>query len=66
MRIAFYCEFNYNSKIDLNEIEMGNIGLGGAQYLFLLVANNLAKKDRKNKYYMISNKKLNIKNNAFI
>ena len=66
MRIAFYCEFNYNSKIDLKEIEMGNIGLGGAQYLFLLVANNLEKKDRKNKYYMISNKKLNIKNNAFI
>lgn len=42
MKVGFYFKYGENGKkIDLNEINKGNPGIGGTQYLFLLIVKYL-------------------------
>lgn len=45
MKVAFYLGDNIGPAIDASSIERGNPGVGGTQYVMLLVAHYLNKKE---------------------
>lgn len=63
MKIAFYCNFNKNMENEIDSLEEGNIGIGGTQYLYLLIVSNLQKKNtnRENNYVLLTNCEINVK-----
>lgn len=66
MKFAFYCDYSKEFKNKIETLENGNVGIGGTQYLFMLVVSNLQKKYNSpiNKYLLLSNKKININSNV--
>lgn len=63
MKVAFYCDFNKNMTNKIEDLEEGNIGIGGTQYLYLLIVSNLQKKniDKENTYVLLTNCEINVK-----
>ena len=43
MKFAFYCNYNKEFNERIETLEEGNIGIGGTQYLFMLVVSNYKK-----------------------
>ena len=66
MKFAFYCNYNKEFNERIETLEEGNIGIGGTQYLFMLVVSNLQKKygSSTNKYILLTNQKLNVSYNV--
>lgn len=62
MKFAFYCDYNKEFKDRIDTLEEGNVGIGGTQYLFMLVVSNLQKKynSSTNKYMLLANQMINI------
>ena len=62
MRFAFYCNYNKKFNERIENLEEGNMGIGGTQYLFMLVVSNLQKKynSSTDKYILLTNQELDI------
>lgn len=65
MKVAFFCNYNKKSPEKIQNLEEGNIGLGGTQYLFMLVVSNLQKQfnNEKENYILLTNQQINIDSN---
>ena len=44
-KVAFYFDNSRISQVDCRDIESGNPGIGGTEYLFLLISTLLTKSD---------------------
>ena len=68
MKVAFFCDFNKNFNKKIENLEEGNIGIGGTQYLFMLIVSNLQKKYNSNKdeFMLLTNVELNINHEEII
>ena len=45
MKVAINWDFNKKMTNKIEDLEEGNIGIGGTQYLYLLIVSNLQKKN---------------------
>jgi hypothetical protein len=44
MKVAFYLENAEIAEVDLRDPEKGNPGIGGSEYMIVMIANELSKR----------------------